>query len=89
MQQFIRPFRGNQYFKHKIGGGGGGGGGGGRSPNSSGPSLGPPEIPFSGCAPKGNRMEIVLGIKVVFTNTFNNSMTGRKELIKTVNIIHF
>ena len=66
MQQFIRPFRGNQYFKHKIGGGGGG-----------------------GCAPKGNRMEIVLGIKVVFTNTFNNSMTGRKELIKTVNIIHF
>ena len=85
MQQFIRPFRGNQYFKHKIGGGGGGGG----SLNSSGPSLGPPEIPFSGCAPKGNRMEIVLGIKVVFTNTFNNSMTGRKELIKTVNIIHF
>ena len=82
MQQFIRPFRGNQYFKHKIGGGGG-------SPNSSGPSLGPPDIPFSGCAPKGNRMEIVLGIKVVFTNTFNNSMTGRKELIKTVNIIHF
>ena len=81
MQQFIRPFRGNQYFKHKIGGGG--------EPNSFGPSLAPPEIPFSGCAPKGNRMEIVLGIKVVFTNTFNNSMTGRKELIKTVNIIHF
>ena len=41
------------------------------------------------CAPKSNRMEIVLGIKVVFTNTFNNSMTERKELNKTVNIIHF
>ena len=87
MQQFMRPFRGNQYFKHKIGAGGGGGGG---IPTLlSGPFLDPPEILFSGCAPKGNRMEIVLGIKVVFTNTFNNSMTGRKELNKTVNIIHF
>ena len=68
---------------------GGGGEGEGGSPNHSGPSLDPPEILFSGCAPRGNRMEIVLGIKVVFTNTFNDSMTGRKDLNKTVNIIHF
>ena len=29
------------------------------------------------------------GIKVVFTNTFNKSNIGKKEINKTLNIIHF
>ena len=49
------PLKGNQYFKHKVGAGG----------EESRPlwsSPGSARILFSGCAPKGNRMEIVLDV---------------------------
>ena len=35
------------------------------------------------------RVILFAGIKVVFTNTFNNSNIGKNEINKTVSIIHF